>query len=309
MASSGLNKEATLGEMFQRRSLRRYLKRRYVSVNRWIWNHLAAARRSRRYGRHLHRLIELQQSRKQRPGTFFLRNRPELDLLTRLLDWRPQGSTQDVAILGCSKGAEVYSFAYAIRRARPDLKIRIRAVDIDQDVVEFAEGGVYALAADGASRPSGASSFGDSEYVARNTFRDQILSIFQGVSPSEMEMMFDRDGNLLRVKAEFREGITWHIGDAGDTQLRDFLGPQDIVVANRFLCHMGANDAEACLRSLVRLVKPGGYLFVSGVDLSVRSKVAQELHWEPVLELIREVHEGDPSLRHTGPWNTGSGAF
>ena len=174
-------------------------------------------------------------------------------------------------------------------------------MDIDQDVVEFAEGGVYALAADGASRPSGASSFGDSEYVARNTFRDQILSIFQGVSPSEMEMMFDRDGNLLRVKAEFREGITWHIGDAGDTQLRDFLGPQDIVVANRFLCHMGANDAEACLRSLVRLVKPGGYLFVSGVDLSVRSKVAQELHWEPVLELIREVHEGDPSLRHDWP--------
>ena len=130
------------------------------------------------------------------------------------------------------------------------------------------------------------------------TSRDQILSIFQGVSPSEMEMMFDRDGNLLRVKAEFREGITWHIGDAGDTQLRDFLGPQDIELANRFLRHMGANDAEACLRSLVRLVKPGGYLFVSGVDSSVRSKVAQELHWEPVLELIREVHEGDPSLRH-----------
>jgi hypothetical protein len=69
------------------------------------------------------------------------------------------------------------------------------------------------------------------------------------------------------------------------------------VVANRFLCHTQPEEAEACLRNLARLVKPRGYLFVSGVDLNVRTEVAQELGWTPVSELIREIHDGDRSLR------------
>jgi hypothetical protein len=72
-------------------------------------------------------------------------------------------------------------------------------------------------------------------------------------------------------------------------------------VANRFLCHMHPEEAEECLCNLARLVKPGGYLFVSGVDLGVRTKVARELGWRPVTELISEIHEGDPSLRRGWP--------
>jgi hypothetical protein len=72
-------------------------------------------------------------------------------------------------------------------------------------------------------------------------------------------------------------------------------------VANRFLCHMNPKAAEACLRNLARLVKAGGYLFVSGVDLAVRSKVASEYGWRPVTDLIEEIHEGDQSLRRDWP--------
>jgi hypothetical protein len=32
------------------------------------------------------------------------------------------------------------------------------------------------------------------------------------------------------------------------------LGLQDIVIANRFLCHMEPRDAERCLRNIARLV-------------------------------------------------------
>ena len=114
--------------------------------------------------------------------------------------------------------------------------------------------------------------------------------------------MFDRKGNQVKVKPRFRDGIIWHLGDAGDPGLVNALGLQDIVVANRFLCHMNMEEAETCLRNLGRLVKPGGYLFVSGVDLGVRSKVAEELGWRPVTDLINEIHEGDPSLRRDWPW-------
>jgi len=59
--------------------------------------------------------------------------------------------------------------------------------------------------------------------------------------------------------------------------------------------------AERCLRNIALLVKPGGYLFVSGIDLDVRVKVARALGWRPVTELLREVYEGDSSLNERWP--------
>jgi hypothetical protein len=66
---------------------------------------------------------------------------------------------------------------------------------------------------------------------------------------------------------------------------------------------MAPLDAERCLRNIVGLIKPGGYLFVSGVDLDVRTKVALELRWEPLEELMAEIHDGDPSVRADWPWH------
>jgi len=48
-------------------------------------------------------------------------------------------------------------------------------------------------------------------------------------------------------------------------------------------------------------VKPGGYLFVSGVDTDVRKMVGGEMKWEPVTELLREIYEGDVSLMNGWP--------
>jgi chemotaxis methyl-accepting protein methylase len=297
--------QTALARMSQSRFLRKYLGRPYVRINTWIWNHLPASwaswRPVRAYGVHLHSLLQLQATRWQSVGTYFFRNRPELELLIRLLDQKPQGSILDVTVLACSKGAEVYSISYAIRCARTDLQVSLRALDISKDILDFAEAGVYSLRSyDGSEAPSpGSRALGGD--VATNTSRDQPSSIFERMSCGEMEAMFDREEDQVKVKPRFREGITWHLGDAGDPGLVGALGLQDIVVANRFLCHMHPEEAEECLRNLARLVKPGGYLFVSGVDLGVRSKVARELGWRPVTELISEIHEGDPSLRRDWP--------
>jgi Methyltransferase domain len=118
---------------------------------------------------------------------------------------------------------------------------------------------------------------------------------------SEMDAMFDREGDRVTVKPGLRQDITWRLGDASSPGLVQALGAQDLVVANRFLCHMEPTTAERCLRNLSALVKPGGYIFVSGVDLDVRTKVAKELRWKPVLELIQEIHEGDFSLAKGWP--------
>ena len=116
--------------------------------------------------------------------------------------------------------------------------------------------------------------------------------------------MFDRNGDDQRwVKPFLREGITWRLGDAADRRLVEELGSKDLVVANNFLCHMDAPSAERCLRNFAQLTSPGGYLFVSGVDLDVRTSVAIDLGWEPVPELMAEIHDGDPLVRADWPWH------
>jgi chemotaxis methyl-accepting protein methylase len=298
--------QSAIAQMSQSRFLRKYLGRPYLIMNSWIWNHLPVSLTSwppiRAYGAHLHSLIQLGTNRAQSTGTYFFRNRSELDLLIRLLELKHQGSTLDLTVLGCSKGAEVYTFSYVIRSARADLKVNLRALDISKDVLQFAEAGIYSLRSnDGPAAAPTPDSPAKGRDVAANTLRDQPSSIFERMSYREMETMFDREGDEVRVKPRFQDGITWHVGDANDPGLAGALGLQDIVVANRFLCHMHPDEAEECLRNLAQLVKPGGYLFVSGVDLGVRTKVAQELGWRPVRELINEIHEGDPSLRRDWP--------
>ena len=139
--------------------------------------------------------------------------------------------------------------------------------------------------------------------IAAKTSRGQPSgsSVFERLSSVEIDALFEREGERLRVRPQFRNGIDWRLGDAGAPSLVPSLGPQDVVVANRFLCHMNPEAAEACLRNLSRLVRSGGYLFISGVDLPVRTKVALECGWLPVTDLIEEIHEGDPSLRRDWP--------
>jgi chemotaxis methyl-accepting protein methylase len=272
---------------------------------RRIWNHFPVSSRlnmpANIYGRHMHNIVRLHDERKQYFATYFLRNRAELELMRRLVDRCPRGSSLDISVLACSKGAEVYSILWAIRSARPDLIIRTGAVDISQEIVDFAESGVYSLNSLDDFQRLGQEAITREGDPRWNTGRDQQTSIFERVTGEEMEAMFDVDGNEARIKPWLKEGITWMQGDAGDPELVAVLGTQDIVVANRFLCHMKPADAETTLRNIARLVKPGGHLFVSGIDLDLRTRVAREMDWKPVTDLMREIHEGDASIRRGWP--------
>jgi chemotaxis methyl-accepting protein methylase len=202
-------------------------------------------------------------------------------LMCRLASQKAHGATLRIAVLGCSIGAEVYSILWTVRSARPDLEVLLDAVDISKEILSFAEKGVYT--------PDAADLVG--------------ASIFERLTEAEMVEMFDCQGDQAKVKSWLREGISWHLRDAADPELISSLGPQDMVVASNFLCHMSQADAEKCLGNIARLVSAGGYLFVSGVDLDVRTKVALNLGWEPVMELIKEIHDGDPSVRADWPWH------
>ena len=220
--------------------------------------------------------------------------------MCRLVGQKAYGARVAISVLACSKGAEVYSILWSIRNSRPDLKVTMLAVDISQEIIDFAKEGVYSLKGPAGLKALDHLAMTEDEKLIWTTCRDQgpnqRLSIFQYLDKSEMEAMFDSKDDQVRIKSWLKEGITWRVGDASAPDLIHSLGPQDMVVANRFLCHMEPAAAERCLRNIAGLVKLGGYIFVSGVDLDVRTKVATELNWKPVPDLIREIHEGDFSL-------------
>jgi chemotaxis methyl-accepting protein methylase len=213
--------------------------------------------------------------------------------MRRLIGRRKQGSQLDVSVLACSKGAEVYSIVRAIRSARPDLKLNLHALDISREIVSFAERGCYEH-----SSPSClcVATTGEDATWRDQAWKDQFWSMFERMSEAEIREMFEFIGDQVHVRPWLKEGITWMQGDANDPHLADVLGHQDIVVANRFLCHMRTPAAECCLQNIGRLVEPGGFLFVSGIDLDVKTKVARKMGWKAVTDMIQEVYQGDSSL-------------
>jgi len=281
--------QSILDKMSRMRIFGKWPVARYLSWNKRVWDHMTiprsatSSRLALLYGNFLHSLVRAQGNRKQAFHTSFLRNRPELELIRRLSCQRCEGSTLNISVLGCSAGAEVYSVLWTIRTARPDLKVVMNAVDISRDILEFAQKGIYSLKAP---------EWGD-------------VPVFGHMTEEEMLQIFDIMEDHARIKPWIKEGIVWRLGNAGDPAMLDLLGLQDMVVANNFLCHMEPPGAERCLRNIARLVKPGGYIFVSGVDLDVRTTVALDLGWKPVPDLMEEIHEGDPWRRDLWPWHYG----
>ncbi len=275
--------QSILALMSRIRVLRKCVGKPFLRVSERLWpllSPLAASRLIYLYGTFIQSLVKLREARTQYHGTYFFRNRPELELMRSLLSQKARGSTLRISVLACSNGAEVYSILWTIRSARPDLRVIVHAIDISNEILEIAKRGVYSL--------------GENALVN--------APIFERLTEEEMAALFDKEKDQVRIKRWITEGIKWQLGDAGDPNLAERLGPQDIVVANKFLCHMAPPDAERCLRNLAHLVSPGGHLFVSGIDLDVRTKVAVDLGWTPILNLLAEIHNGDPSVRRDWPW-------
>jgi SAM-dependent methyltransferase len=270
--------QTVIGNILKSKVVGKLLVGAFFRPNQKLWSTfphtVTKLRPLRAYGSWLHALARMRPVRMSYFYTSFFRNKPLLELARRLCDQHDNGSRITITVLGCSIGAEVYSLLWTIRSKRPDLKIVVNAMDLAKEAVEFARDGIY---------PPGCSKFTDAP-------------MFASMTKEERQGLFDDDGHQLTIKPWLKENITWQVGDASDPELVNRVGQQDMVFANNLLCHMYPLDAEKSLRNIIKLVNPGGYLFVSGIDLDVRTKVVRALRLEPVIDLIEDIHNGDVTL-------------
>jgi len=245
-----------------------------------IWNYLPRAAQlsgpGYTFGRFIYRRSRMYQKREPCEYTRFLRLRPQLEVAQQVVLQMPQSASIRIAVLGCSTGAELYSFLWRIRSARPDLKIVPVGVDIASSALDVARAGTYSCEA----------------------------QEVEGLSEQQIEALFVKHGESLKVRDWISEGVTWVNADACDPKLVEIVGYQDIVVANNFLIHMFPPEDEASLRNIIRLLLPGGYLFTHGVDIDVRMRVSRDLGLIPVRFKIEEQHNAmDPEKFNQWPWH------
>ncbi|MBP1871899.1 chemotaxis methyl-accepting protein methylase [Ensifer adhaerens] len=255
-----------------------------------IWDGLPGAitqtRAMRRLGRYIYRRFTRHTVRTQSHYTQFMRNPPLLDVLARLLSEYQIGSTVKLASIGCSTGAELYSALYVLRRARPDLKILATGVDISSEVIKAAERGIYCPGQSAATN---------------GLYLEGRPELFWEDAKALRDLFEVQHGGTLRVQDRLRKDTNWLTADATEGGLADTLGPQNIVLANNVMGPMDDSLAEVCLRNVMNLVEPGGYLVVDGIDLDLKTRVLATSDFKPVLLGQEELWSADGS-KDGWPW-------
>jgi chemotaxis protein methyltransferase CheR len=187
-------------------------------------------------------------------------------VLPRLLAERQPTKEQpmEVAVFACCSGEEAYTLAYVLSARVPGLPVRIRGYDIVPEVVEQAKRAAYP--------------------------REQVFSS-PFVNDEFANALFDCKDDVCRVKPQYVSPVSFEVGDITDAAYMDQLPRCELVFAQNVLFHLPRPVAKNAFKNLVRMLRPGGALFVNGMDMDMRVRLTKQYGLEPVAERIAEIHE------------------
>jgi chemotaxis protein methyltransferase CheR len=180
----------------------------------------------------------------------------------------------EIAVFACCSGEEVYTLAHNLRKHFPKQAYRIRGYDLVPEVVEQAREGKYTR-----------------EHVTSSPFMTDDLA----------SQLFDIEGDTCTIKPELVEHVSFEVGDLTDAPALAAMAKCDLLFAQNVLFHLPVDVAPAVFSSLCELLRPGGTLFVNGMDTDMRVKLSKQHHLEPVEYLIEEIHE-DARVDRGGAW-------
>lgn len=228
-------------------------------------------------GRVLYAKARQRETPEQSTATKFFRNQAQLAALDGPLADIVAADRLRVLVAGCSMGCEALSLAGHLALSRPHLDFHIDACDISDEALAVARSGTYGS--------------------------EHGLGMLQTARERDLEdRLFERRGARWHVVGDIRERISFAAGDVLSPQFaakRDY----DLVFGQNFLIHMRPADAARAFAALVAAVRPGGALFVGGMDLDQRPALVAEHRLEPVEWNIEAIHDADDMRRSAWPWH------
>jgi chemotaxis methyl-accepting protein methylase len=220
------------------------------------------------YERLRHRVALLREDRVNSHFTGFQRLPTQYDafvgpVVERLIQRRGSEAELAVAVHGCSNGSEAYTAASLLMATRPDVPFRVRAFDLVPEVVEHARAARYG--------------------------QDEIFNN-KHLRPGFLEATFDREVAGYVVKPAIRERVDFGVANVLSADLAATAGDADVVFAQNFLFHLDRVACRRALENLCTLMRPGGALFIDGVDLDLRLGFVRRHGLEPLDYEIETIH-------------------
>ena len=260
-------------------------------VVRFIWLRTPSAITDlsifRHIGKYFYNRFTKFQSRDQSHSTWFLRNIPQTRVLGDLIIAKENSKkTLNIASIGCSTGAELYSNLFILKDMCKGHQFISVGVDISAGVVDIAKNGIYR--SDKASS-AGLGTYYEGEFELSHLNENNILELFDIVESG------------YKIKPWISSDTKWLCMSASDSRLVTELGEQDIVFAKNFLGPMDSQFAEECFLNVLKLVKVGGYLIIDGVDLDVKCRVLSSINVTPILDNYKSIYHEDETKRGW-PW-------
>ncbi len=165
--------------------------------------------------------------------TYFFRERPHFNVLKRkvLEDIKKGILPPKIWSAGCSTGEEAYSIAFVVYGAG---NIEIYGTDLSREAIEAAKEAIYGK---------------------------ESLRL---LSPREINMYFDRENGLFKVKKRFRELVRFERFNLLSIP-PDFArkGPFAAIFIRNVLMYFTPEAREKVLEKVISLLAPYGYLFLS----------------------------------------------
>ncbi|MCM8611057.1 CheR family methyltransferase [Accumulibacter sp.] len=228
-------------------------------------------------GRSIHSRRLAREPRGQSTATRFFRNIRQLDALQGpLRELVAGGDTCRILVAGCSFGCEAYSLAAYLAVEFPALDWTIDAFDIAHEAVAVAQRAVYG-----------------SKYGLADPLR--------GEARRYAARLLEPCGEAWGIAPDIRQRVRVSHGDLLASDFSAAAG-YDMVFAQNFLLHMDdATAAEAFARA-VGATRPGGALFVAGMNLDAKLALVTSHRLIPVDWEIEAIHNSDQMRRSAWPW-------
>jgi len=231
----------------------------------------------RSIGRSIHSRRLAQEPRGQSTATRFFRNLRQLDALQGPLRALVDETVPiRVLVAGCSYGCEAYSLAAYLAVEFPSLDWRIDAFDISQEAVAVAQraefGSKYGL--------------GDPQ---------------QGEARRYAQRLLEPGGSTWKIVSDIRQRVHVTHGDLLANSFATTTG-YDMVFAQNFLLHMDDGTATAAFARVVDATRPGGAIFVAGMNLDSKVALVRKHELTPVNWEIEAIHDSDQMRRSAWPW-------